>query len=178
MVHNLPWMHKEGWSSFWQHHLAPYCPHHAISVKVISQISHKIQDLGYLIKKGNGMLRYKEGYILLLNWSIAFLICIINVGGTSDSICKPLMCQILLFLYQCWLSNCIQNIVIFGVPSRHRKWDVMLQGEISKLILKCVITFLIWIMDVEGSSDSTYKSLIDQGMPFLLMLPLKLHTKG
>ena len=20
MVHNLPWMHKEGWSSFWQHH--------------------------------------------------------------------------------------------------------------------------------------------------------------
>ena len=91
-----------------------------------------MRDLGAPLCTGNGMLRYKEGYILLLNWSIAFLICIINVGGTSDNICKPLMCQILLFLYQCWLSNCIQNIVIFGVPSRHRKWDVMLQwGDIQ-----------------------------------------------
>ena len=74
-------------------------------------------DLGAPLCTENGMLRYKEGYILLLNWSIAFLVCIINVGGTSDSICKPLMCQILQFLSMLTLKLHTKYCHIWGTLS-------------------------------------------------------------
>ena len=88
-------------------------------------------DLGAPLCTGNGMLPYKEGYILLLNWSIAFLVCIINVGGTSDSICKPLMCQILQFLSMLTLKLHTKYCHIWGTLSAQEMGCYAARGDIQ-----------------------------------------------
>ena len=96
---NLPGIQKRGETNFWYHSQAPYCSHNAISANVDSQIAYTIlQDLGYLISPGNGMLYWEKRHPLLLKWFITFLGYIRKVGIASGSIIEPLIVHTMPFL--------------------------------------------------------------------------------
>ncbi len=66
---------------------------------------------------------------VLQEWSMTFTFDIMKVEGTSDSIFKSLVVQIILFLSNLTLKLHIKYQI--RVHSQNGKWDAMLQGEIS-----------------------------------------------
>ena len=66
VFHNLPWIYKGDWRSFWQHLQAHYGQHHIITTKNNSQISLKISAFNQPLCTENMMLCGKERHTLLL----------------------------------------------------------------------------------------------------------------
>ena len=55
---------------------------------IYPQIALKIPDLGDPLTTANGTLYCKERHALLMKCFKTFLICIVHMGGASDSFCK------------------------------------------------------------------------------------------
>ena len=110
-------MYKQGGKSFWQHHPAPYCAHHVISIKVDSQIACKNTRFGvqYQYGKWDAMVQGKISISAGVLHNLCFFV--LDAGGMLNALLiaslSPLgMVQILSFLL--WLS--VQN-TRFGVAS-------------------------------------------------------------
>ena len=109
--------------------LDPYSLCRWISAEVDSQFAYKISDFRYPLFTGNEMLCYKERHPLLLKCIIQFLICTGMLRGALKSIRTRLNDGTMSFLPKTTVQ--FHAKVRFLAPSKHTKWDTMIQGETS-----------------------------------------------
>ena len=109
---------------------------------------------------GNGVLCYKERHTLLLKCFMTFLRCRRISGRASDSIWKPVMVNIVSFLLKMTLKFHVKCESL-GTPFL-RGNRMVCSKDSRPLLLKCLITFLIYIRMIRRASDSIYKSLHGQ----------------
>ena len=112
VVDDLHIWHNEGGRNLWQHLQVPCGSNHTISVEFDSQIAYKMPEFGCTLRMGNGMLCYKERYLLLMKWFITFPWCIRKVTGFSDSIPKSLMVQTMPFCLRLTLTLCTKYQIL------------------------------------------------------------------
>jgi len=126
--------------------------------------------LGYPISTGNGTLCCKERDPLLLTYVISFFRCIWKAEGSSDSIYKSLVVHITPFCRGC-LSNCMQTARFGSLSARET------MGWYTTMRLKCFMTFVRCIMQVNGLSNSIYKPLMCQNCAISIKIGSQLAYK-
>ena len=140
------------------------------------KLQSKYQIWGTLSSQGVGCFAARRyTYPLLLKCFVPFLICIKNMEETPVSICNSLIDYIALFLSMLTLKL-HTKCQIWGIfPSQRMGWCPVRRG------IHCCWSVSYPSIDKEGSYEElliTYtKPHIDNTIPFLPSLTLKVHTK-
>ena len=125
-----------------------------ISIKVNSQIAHKMSDSEYTPSTESWVTYSIERHPLLLKWFKTFLRCIGKVGWTSDSIYAPPIAPTVPFLSRLTL-NLYRKCKIWGTISDTRN-GIIDHKKGYGLLLKWCMTFLRCIRKVRGPHVTSF----------------------
>ena len=125
---SIPYMPEGDGRSLWKHPWSHHGPYQAISAKIDSQISYKIQGFRYPLSMGNGMLCCNELHPLLMKWSESFLVCIREKGGAFESIFQPSMDHTVWYIWRFTLKLHRKSQILGTFSALEVGWCATMRG--------------------------------------------------